>query len=151
LKNTRDLVSSLFWMAFGVLFTIGGLRLGLVRMGIPGPGSMPFIVGLVLIGLSLIHLIQAVFPTSVLGEKIFAEWRTLKHFLLALVGLIAYGFFLKNLGFSLTTFLFLFFALRFIGREKWTTALIFSISTAVVSNTLFTALQVNLPKGILGF
>ena len=150
MKN-RDLVSSLFWLAFGAVFAVGGLQLGLVRQGIPGPGSLPFIVGLALIGLSFILLFQAWVSKPGPGEKIFLERKTLHKFGFSLVGLISYGLLLKTLGFTLTTFLFLFFVLRFVGRERWITALVFSLATALVSYTLFTSLQVNLPAGRLGF
>jgi putative tricarboxylic transport membrane protein len=150
MKN-RDLVSSIFWLAFGAVFAVGGLQLGLVRQGIPGPGSLPFIVGLALIGLSLILLFQVWRSKPAPGEKIFLEWITFHKFALSLAALVAYALLLKTLGFTLTTFLFLFFVLRFVGREKWVTAFVFSISAALVSYTLFTSLQVNLPAGRLGF
>ena len=139
MKN-RDLISSLFWAAFGAVFAIGGLQLGLVRQGIPGPGSLPFIVGLILIGLAVILLIQAGAHKSIVSERIFAERQTLKKFGLAVAGLIGYGLVLKTLGFTLVTFLFLFFALRFIGRETWVMSLVFSFATVLVSYALFSAL-----------
>ena len=62
--NRRDLISGVFWMGFGAVFTIGGLQQGLVRQGIPGPGSLPFVVGLILIGLALIIFVQALSSPS---------------------------------------------------------------------------------------
>ena len=58
MKN-RDLHSSMFWMGFGVLFVVGSLQQGLLRKGIPGPGFLPFILGIVLMGLSLMIFIPA--------------------------------------------------------------------------------------------
>jgi hypothetical protein len=149
MKN-RDLISALFWLGFGAVFTIGGLIQGLVRQGIPGPGSLPFIVGLILMGLSAILLGQAFFQKPGPKENFFPQSDSLKKIALALVGIFIYGFFLKTLGFTLTTFIFLGFVLRFIGYEKWTAVFLFSLCTAVFSYLLFTALQVDLPKGILG-
>ncbi len=141
----------MFWAAFGAVFAVGGLQLGLVRQGIPGPGSLPFIVGLVLIGLAVILLIQARAPKAIVSERIFSERQAQKKFGLALAGLIGYGLLLKTVGFTLVTFLFLFFILRFIGRETWIMSLVFSLATALASYALFSALQVNLPAGRLGF
>jgi hypothetical protein len=96
-------------------------------------------------------LIQAWGGKSAAEESFFSGAAALKKFGLALAGLIGYGLALKTLGFTLVTFLFLFFILRFIGREGWVMSLVFSLATALVSYGLFTALQVNLPAGRLGF
>jgi putative tricarboxylic transport membrane protein len=148
--NKRDLISSVFWMIFGALFAIGGFRQGLIENGIPGPGSFPFIVGLICVCLSLLVFIEAFRQRPLSFKKIFPHESSLPKLILALVTLLGYGFLLKPLGFVLTTFLFLFFSLRFIGREKWLTTLVFSLLVAVLSSILFASLQVELPKGILG-
>lgn len=149
MKN-RDLISGIFWMGFGAFFAIGGLQQGLVRQGIPGPGSLPLIVGLISIGLSLVVVVQALGKESASSKKFFPEKSSLRKLILALVSIVGYGFLLKSLGFMVTTFLFLLFVLALIGREKWVTALSFSLLTAVLSYLLFTALQVELPRGIWG-
>ena len=149
MKN-RDLISGLFWMGFGAVFAIGGLQQGLVRQGIPGPGSLPLIVGLISIGLSLVVVVQALTKESAPSKKFFPEKSSLRKLILALVSIVGYGLLLKSIGFMATTFLFLLFVQALIGREKWVTALSFSLLTAVLSYLLFTALQVELPRGILG-
>jgi hypothetical protein len=146
----RDLISALFWMIFGGAFAIGGLMQGLVRQGIPGPGSMPFIVGLITVGLAGILLVQALWTKAGPREKFFPQPESLRKLSLALLGIFAYGLLLKTLGFTLTTFVFLVFVLRFIGYEKWSTVWLFSLGTALLSYLLFTSLQVELPKGFVG-
>jgi len=148
--NKRDVISGIFWMGFGAVFAIGGLQQGLVRQGIPGPGSLPFIVGLICVGLSLVVFIQAFRQRPLSFKNFFAHESSLPKLILALVSISGYGFLLKPLGFVLTTFIFLLFSLRLIGREKWVTAFVFSLLVAVLSYVLFTSLQVELPKGILG-
>lgn len=137
-------------MGFGAVFAIGGLQQGLVRQGIPGPGSLPFIVGLISIGLAAIVFVQGLARNSTPAKKFFAEKDSLRKLTLALVGIVGYGLLLKSLGFMGTTFLFLLFVLALIGRERWVLAFSFSLLTAVISYLLFTALQVELPRGILG-
>jgi putative tricarboxylic transport membrane protein len=148
--NKRDLISSVFWMIFGAMFTIGGLKYGLVQQGIPGPGSFPFIVGLICIGLSLVVFIVAFMQKPLSFKNFFPQESSLPKLILALMSILGYGFLLKSMGFVLTTFIFLLFSLRLIGRENWVTTLIFSLLVAVISRILFTSLQVELPKGILG-
>ncbi len=146
----RDIISAIFWMGFGAIFAIGGLQHGLVRQGIPGPGSLPFAVGLICIGLSLVVFVQALIKESVPSTKFFPQQNNLIKLALSLVAIVGYGLLLKSLGFVLTSFLFLLFVLALICREKWVITLSFSLLTAVLSYILFTALKVELPQGILG-
>lgn len=148
--RNRDVVSSLFWLAFGLLFTIGGLKHGLIRQGIPGPGALPFIVGLILTLLSLAVLIPAIFRKREKGDKFSLSGDSVRKVGLALMALLAYGFLLKPLGFLLTTLIFLIVVLRFIEPQKWTTVLSFSFLTAVGAYLIFAALRVELPKGLWG-
>ena len=148
--RSRDLVSSLFWVGFGLIFTIGGLKHGLIRQGIPGPGALPFIIGLILISLSLTILIPALIQKLEKREKLSLAGESFKKMGLALLALFAYAFLLKPLGFLLTTLVFLIFVLRFIEPQKWTTVLTFSLLTAVAAYLIFAALQVELPKGLWG-
>jgi putative tricarboxylic transport membrane protein len=149
--KTRDLISGIFWLGFGAVFTVGGLQQGLVRQGIPGPGSMPFVVGLILMGLSVVIFVQALLSSSSAKAKFFPREDSFSSLALALLALFIYGFFLKPAGFVLTTFVFLFFVLRWVGREGWISTLFFSLLTAVLSYLLFTALQVELPRGTWKF
>ena len=149
--KTRDLISGIFWIGFGAVFTIGGLQQGLVRQGIPGPGSLPFVVGLILIGLASVIFVQALLSSSSLKIRFFPRDDSFARLMLALLAIFIYGFFLKPAGFVLTTFVFLFFVLRWVGREKWITVFSFSLLTAVLSYLLFSALQVELPRGTWKF
>ncbi len=146
----RDMISGIFWLGFGAFFTIGGYRAGLVRQGIPGPGSLPFIVGIITMALSAVVFWQAMKADPAVSQKFLPHEDSLRKLLITVAGIVAYGLFLKSLGFVVTTFFFLLFILALIGREKWAMALSFSLLTAVGSYLLFSALQVDLPKGILG-
>jgi len=149
MKN-RDFVPSLFWVGFGLLFTIGGLKHGLIRQGIPGPGALPFIVGLILTLLSLAVLIPAVFQKPEEKDRFSLPEDSIRKIGLPVFALLAYGFLLKPLGFLLTTLIFLVVILRFVEPQKWTTVLSFSFLTAVGAYLIFAALQVELPRGLLG-
>ena len=146
--NKRDLITGAFWMGFGAVFAIGGLQQGLFRQGIPGPGNLPFIVGLICFGLSLFVFIQAFRQRPLSFNNFFLGGSSILRLVPALVSIFGYGFLLKRMGFVITTFIFLLFSLCFIGREKLGTAFIFSAVVAMLSYLLFTSLQVELPKGI---
>jgi uncharacterized protein YjeT (DUF2065 family) len=148
--RSRDLSSSLFWIAFGLIFIIGGLKHGLTRQGIPGPGALPFLVGFILTSLSLVILIPSLFRKLEKGDTFSIPKDSLRKAGLALFALMAYAFLLKPLGFFLTTLIFLIFVLRFIEPQKWRTVLTFSFLTAFGAYLIFASLQVELPKGFCG-
>jgi len=152
--NKRDIISSLFWMAFGLIFLIGGIQHGLMEAhDVPGRGALPFLAGIVCIGLSLLVLILAVIRLKKESEvkiSFFPESDSWKRLLMAITFLAFYGLFLKMLGFPLTTLLFLIGVLRYIEPQPLRTTFTFSVITTVVTYTIFKLLKFNLPTGILG-
>ena len=152
MKN-RDLVSSIIWMAVGGLFVAGALQQGLMRKGVPGPGFLPFFSGLALIFVSLFVLI----PTLTQREKkknsdFFPERDSFRKLLFALVALFAFGIALEYVGYLLSTFLFMFFIVQLMESKGWRTTGLLALLTAVLSYLLFVVLlEVQLPKGLLGF
>ncbi len=149
----RDLVSSIIWMALGGLFVAGALQHGLMRKGVPGPGFLPFFSGLALIFFSLFVLIPALSRREKPGTaKFFPEPDSFRKLLFALVALLAFGTALEYGGYLLTTFLFMFFVARLMKPKGWRTTTIVALLTAVLSYMLFVVLlEVQLPKGPLGF
>jgi uncharacterized membrane protein len=151
----RDLISSLFWIGFGMIFCIGAIQNGIMTSpGVPGPGCLAFLVGCTLIALSLLVLFPALSKgnkdASAGGEKFFPQDVSLRKLAIALISLLAYGLALEHLGFFPTTLLFLFFVLRFVEPQRWGTVIGFSFLTTFLTYALFTALKVELPKGFWG-
>jgi putative tricarboxylic transport membrane protein len=150
----RDVTSSLFWTLLGILFCIGGIHYGIRRSGIPGPGFLPFVTGLILVALSLILLISRLLKkrdeADAIGEPMpggQALWRILK----ALGALCFYALAMERLGFAPTTFLFMVLVLRLEPR-RWA----FIIPAAIGATAFFfflfkVMLKVPLPPGILGY
>jgi putative tricarboxylic transport membrane protein len=149
----RDLVSSIIWMALGGLFVAGALQQGLMRRGVPGPGFLPFFSGLALIFVSFFVLI----PARSQREKdrssdFFPERDSFRKILFALVALFAFVVALEYAGYLLTTFLFMFFVVRLMEPRGWRITTLLALLTAVLSYMLFVVLlEVQLPKGLLGF
>ena len=152
----QDRISSLFWLGFGLLFAIGGWQQGLIKRGVPGPGFLPLICGVVLIGLALIVLIPTLGPgkdekrESTGQEKFFPEKGSGSRLAYTLTALVAYGICLPYGGFLLITFVFMLFMLRLMEPQKWSRAILLSLSTAILAYLLFGALEVQLPQGMLG-
>jgi len=154
LFRDRDVTSSVFWALVGILFCIGGVHYGLRRSGIPGPGFLPFVTGLILVALSLILLISRFLGRRDDGDsagKQMPRGEALKRILQALGALCLYVLILERLGFAMTTFLFMVVVLRLEPR-RWT----FIIPAALGATAFFfflfkVLLRVPLPPGILGY
>lgn len=149
-----DVASSVFWAVVGIFFCIGGIHYGLRRSGIPGPGFLPFVTGLILLALSLILLISRLLNRSAdagsMGEPM-PRGQALKRVLQALAGLCFYALAVERLGFAFTTFLFM-VAVLWLGPKKWTFVLPAAFGATAFFFFLFKVLlNVPLPAGILGY
>lgn len=149
----RDVTSSLFWILVGILFCIGGFHYGIRRSGIPGPGFLPFVTGMILVALSLALLISGLMNRGGRAgskEEPMPGGQALKRILKVLGALCLYVLLLEPLGFLLTTFLFMALLLRLEPRNG------FFILFGAIGATLFffvlfkVLLRVPLPQGILG-
>lgn len=151
--SKHDIESSLVWMGLGILFIIGSLKQGLFRRGIPGPGFLPFIVAIILVGLSLMIFIPALRKkeeVQTTKEIAYLEKHTFKRISLAIFALFAYAISLKNMGYVLTTFLFMLFMPRILESIGWVKIFFLALLTAIFSYYLFFELEVQLPQGIFG-
>ena len=143
-------------MVFGCLFATDAWQQGLVKRGVPGPGFLPFICGIVLIGLSLMVLIPALGSGKNQKmeeggqERFFPEKQSGRRLFLALAAPVLYAIFLPYLGFLISTFVFMFFMFRLMEPQKWYWVFLLSFSTAILAHLLFGALEVQHPRGIFG-
>ncbi len=152
MKN-RDLVSSIICMVFGGIFVVGALQHGLTKRAAPGPGLLPFLTGLALIFVSLFVLIPALSQRGKAESSDFLPKRdSFRKPLFVLAVLFTFGVAMKYLGYLLAAFLFMFFVGRVMEPKGWRTTALLALVTAVVSYTLLVVLlEVNLPRGLLGF
>lgn len=150
----NDWMPGMVWMLLGLAVIWGSLRLKLGGFVAPGPGLMPFILGIGLTACSLFILIKTALPGS--GKRKGPEqsiWMGVdfEKVILVVGCLLGYTFILKYVGFTLTTFLILTILFKAVGSQKWSYSLIASVSTAVVSYLVFIViLKVELPAGFLG-
>ena len=150
----RDVKSSLFWALIGILFCIGGFHYGIRRSGIPGPGFLPFVTGIILVALSLILLIARFLDRGGRAgpkEEPMPGGLALSRILIVLGALCLYVLILEPLGFMVTTFLFMIVLLRLEPR-KWMFILLVSIGATAFFFVLFKVLlRVPLPSGLLAY
>jgi len=146
-----------FWVALGVFVSVYAYaKLGIGKFNAPGPGLMPFLLGILFGLLALCKLIAALLghgeseepPKTEEGEA--DQSPTLyKKLALVVVALLAYAILLEPLGFLPTTFLTMFFLFRSAGFKRWSVAAASSAGVVLITYFLFTYLGVRFPPGIL--
>ena len=148
-SNRNDIGSGLFLLIVGMSLAIFSLRFPVWDEAGPQEGFFPFVIGLILTGLSIAIVINACRNTERAKERQTKE-RTDWPRALFYVGLVVlYGFLFEKIGFLITSGVFLLILLKFVERQKWSVTIIVSIFAVIVSYYLFVYfLGVPLPKGL---
>ncbi len=161
-----DRISGFFWFFFGILVSIESARLGLGTLRRPGPGFLFFYAGIFVSIMALVIFVRAlavrregapghpragVPGMEGIRERIF-EGQNIRKALYVLVAVFLYALLMEPLGFIPVTLLLFLFILGIIERKRWIVAALTSVAVTVAAYLIFeTALQSQLPKGILGF
>jgi putative tricarboxylic transport membrane protein len=148
----RSLIPVSFWILLSLFILFFSRNIGLGEFRAPGPGLMPFLVGLFLLLISLYALVQLLSKRS---DREGASTRegSVIHFRktgLVLFFLIAYALLLEKIGYLITAFLILVFLFRSAGSKGWRFVLIISGVTTLVTYLFFTYLGLRFPAGYLG-
>jgi len=100
-----DRVSSICWLAFGLLCIYGSVLLGLGTLREPGTGFFPLLAGCFFTLLALVVFVRSLIPGRGFQARISSLWKgTIWHRPLA-VGLLMTGYILalERIGFLLTS------------------------------------------------
>ena len=116
----------------------------------PGPGFLPFWVGVILALLSMVLWFQARFRKSGADPARFLSGEGKWSYVAAAgIALLIYTFLLEPLGFIGSTLLLLIFLFRVIGKQKWWVGITGSILVTFFTHLIFrVALKVQLPRGL---
>jgi putative tricarboxylic transport membrane protein len=148
MRPSHSLVN-LFWIGLGMFVMIFSYHLGLGRFNNPDSGLMSFLLGLLLVLLSLYGLITSLLKKTGDEPPQTKGWRQTSYGKIALVlmALVMYSFVLEKLGFVITTWIFLFLLFKGMGN-RWITTLIASTFTVFATYFVFTFFGVRFPPGI---
>jgi putative tricarboxylic transport membrane protein len=148
-KNLEDRVVSVVFLVFSCLIMIESLSLKLDTIRDPGPGFVPFFLGLTLAVLSIIAFI---FPEKQKKPSAFwNDWRKGRGIVLIFAGLVVYLSLVRVLGFYIDTFLLMTFLLKTFGEKGIKRPLIISLLTVGVTYLFFHKLLfIPFPQGVLG-
>ena len=152
MQNRGDVIGSVVLLLIGTGVVIGSIRLKVGTLLMPQPGFFPFLGGLLLIGLSLVVLIQGWLNRGTeprQPRESFGEWR---RPLILVVSLSLYTVVLEALGYVLPTILLATIILRVLGVTSWKVLVLASGGMSVGTYYLFgRLLGIELPAGVLPF
>jgi putative tricarboxylic transport membrane protein len=147
--KTYDLTIRFFWLALGLFVVVYSYTLGLGKLINPGPGLLPFLLGLIFLILSSVRLVTVIQSRETEeageGKKKTEYWRII----LIVVALLIWAFVLESLGFLIATFILMTLLYRAAGFTKWYMAVFWGFITVLVTYFVFTYLGVRFPPGIL--
>ena len=144
----------MIWIIIGLAVMVVSYQMSLGTLHTPGPGLLPFLLGSLLIVVSLPILIGSLllFRKTVPESRAAEIWAGVefKNVLIIIISLVAYALLLEKLGFILTAFLFLFVLFATFDFQRWLFALGVSSVTIFITYLLFNVvLRVELPSGLL--
>ncbi len=150
LRN-RDLTSSLFLMAVGLAFLLGGVQLGMGHLHEPGPGFFPLLIGGVVVVLSFLQGLGSYSGRGGFSKPdgFWKERNSWKRVTSSLFSLVFYLLLLNPLGYIVTTFPFLLYLIKFTGKKGWPSSILVATLASLISYLLFkVGMEISLPKGI---
>jgi putative tricarboxylic transport membrane protein len=149
--NRYDKISGFVWLVVSLGIIASTWQYPFGTLGKPGTGFVPLLSGVIMTGLSLGIILQAVFRAKEGSrreeESSFLNDRWPKVVITLLI-LFSYTFLLSILGFIVATFALVLFLLKIVEPTKWRKALLHSVLWTGVSYFLFyIVLKVPMPKG----
>ena len=147
--RNSELWGGLFWLAVGAFVTWAGRDLGLGRLSEPGPGFAFYWVGILMCGLSLVVIAQALVRGGPSLASLWAgtRWRKV---LVIIALLLVYGAGFQAFGFLACTLALLLVLMWFVDPVDWRLAVIIAVlATFGVWAALTKWLKIQLPAGVL--
>lgn len=149
----HEKVEALVWLILGIAVCVESVRLKLGSFNKPGTGFISFLSG-VLLGLSGTILLISVLARNLSeNEEIKTSKDSIREsrkvFLITVAALFGYAILLSQMGFILSTFLFLFVLFKITEPKKSLMPIVLAGSVVILSYLLFSVfLKCQFPRGI---
>jgi len=116
----------------------------------PGPGFLPFLLGIAIVSMSIVLLIRVWKKTKTQDESTsWPERGGLIKVSLIFIVIVLFTALLETTGYILNVFVLFLILLRPVGKQKWLWTLSISIGATLASYLLFDRwLMLPLPRGI---
>jgi putative tricarboxylic transport membrane protein len=146
----NELPPIVFWILLGLYVSRASRGMGIGTLYYPGPGLMPFYLGIGLVLIAVYMLFRLFLKKSREEEKTAPPWRRIAYVRIAIVvtALIIYSFVIEQVGYIVATLILMAVLFGTAGTKK-TYAVIASLVTVLVTYFGFTYLGMRFPPGIL--
>lgn len=129
------------WILFAIVFCIGAIELKVETPAHPGPGFMPFLVGIFMGGISLITLLRDFLARSKTGAgrsatELFPLTKLRKPAVMC-VAVFAYALILPRLGYLVSTFALMLVLFKGLASQRWGMAIIAAVLSVTLSYYIF--------------
>lgn len=149
----NDVIPAMVWMGLGIALAIGSYKLKLGSLHTPGPGLMPFLLGIALSLCSIPIVVRSIqMITRKFKERDEDVWSGIdfKKLILVVASLIGYAVLLESVGYLVTAFLVLVILFKTVESQKWSLVVVLSVLSVISTYLLFVViLNVQLPSGLL--
>jgi putative tricarboxylic transport membrane protein len=147
--GAANLIGGTFILVLGLGITYFSSQMTYMSEYGPGPGLLPFWIGLALSACAVVTIVRAVPLCRKHKAKFFQPKTRQVAFMLA--ALVVTFMLVRPLGLALSLALFTGFTIRATGRHGWTICLLMTIATAAAVRIIFGhMLDIPLPKGFMG-
>jgi putative tricarboxylic transport membrane protein len=151
-QSSYDRIASIFFIGLGLFFTLYARRVDIGSWNEPGPGFLPFWAGITLTIMAVALLIGSLRSTGAELPPFFARADSWKRVLATFLAMTVYALILNAIGFTLATFVFVGFLVKFVFPQTWMRTVIVAALSALGARFLFiNLLKTQLPLGFLGF
>lgn len=145
-----DQISALLWIVVGVIVLLQSRELDYMAEYGPGPGFLPFWLGVGVIALGLALLAKATFLSNKDETVEIPTRHATYQLILVLAGILGLALLAETIGFLICIGLMFFFLLAAVERQGWKFSLIMGFSSALVFWIIFElGLDLRLPPGLL--
>lgn len=154
----KDMISGLFFLLVGILFSMAAVGLPLGTFSNPGPGMVPLFPGALLIILSSVLVFRSYLQRSKQAEREQPSPEscspTAFHpmVIITLAVMLLYAFGIELLGFIIASVLLMLFMFKFGGQLNWRKTIIGTVLSVGICYLVFRVwLEVQFPRGPWGF
>jgi hypothetical protein len=132
-----EVVGGLFWLAVGIFFAVGGVKLKVGTLSKPGSGFLPLTAALLLISFSLFTLVKGLLKQEKFLGRI--PWR---RSALVILSVFLYMFLVNTITFLPSTFVLMtiLYGLLKTVKKSWFVIILSATATALVAWLVFSVL-----------
>lgn len=150
-QSSYDRIAALFFFGVGLFFTLYARQVDIGNWNEPGPGFLPFWAGITLCIMAVGLFAGSLRGTGAVLPPFFPQADSWKRVLATCFALVVYVQILNIVGFTVATFIFVGFLVKFVFPQTWTRTIVVAALSALGARLLFVnLLKTQLSQGLFG-